>query len=144
MVYLNMLIETQDNVSFCVPIDHWTDCRDFFELSVGLKGVPQDRHQRLYVLAIREDRLRGFIRRFFWCPTSAMVADGLTKSMISEILYDLITYGYWRVETKGIECLVATIDAPAITVAENDLISMKPSWAESPSVCTVIKLQDMD
>ena len=71
-----------------------------------------------------------------------MVADGLTKSMISEILYDLITYGYWRVETKGIECLVATIDAPAVTVTENDLIQMKPSWAESPSVCAVLSMMD--
>ena len=73
-----------------------------------------------------------------------MVADGLTKSMISEILYDLLTFGYWRVETKGIECLVATIDAPAVTVNESDLINMKPSWAESPSVCMVMQLQEMD
>ena len=73
-----------------------------------------------------------------------MVADGLTKSMISEILYDLLTYGYWRVETKGIECLVATIDAPAVTVTEGDLMNMKPSWAESPSVCMATRLQDLD
>eukprot|EP00959_Pyramimonas_sp_CCMP1952_P338419 7087102-Pyramimonas_sp.AAC.1 len=46
------------------------------------------------------------------------------------------------VETKGIECLVATIDAPAITVTENDLIQMKPSWAESPSVCAVLTTMD--
>eukprot|EP00959_Pyramimonas_sp_CCMP1952_P465973 9489202-Pyramimonas_sp.AAC.1 len=65
-----------------------------------------------------------------------MVADRLTKSMVSEILYDLITYGYWRVETKGTECLIAAIHAPAVTVTENDLIQMKPSWAESPSLCT--------
>ena len=62
--------------------------------------------------------------------------------MISEILYDLITYGYWRVETKGIECLVATIDAPAVTVTGNDLIQMKPSWAESPSVCAALSMMD--
>ena len=73
-----------------------------------------------------------------------MVVDGRTKSMISEILRALITYGDWRVETKGIECLVATIDAPAITTTENDLISMKPSCAESPSVRMASRLQDMD
>ena len=125
-----------------IPIEQWTDCRDFFELSVGLKGVPQYRHQRLYVLSVREDRLRGYIRRCFWCPTTAMVADGLTKSMLSEMLYGLNTYGYWRVDTKGIECLVATIDAPAVTVTENDLIQMKPAWATSPSVCTVLSSLD--
>eukprot|EP00959_Pyramimonas_sp_CCMP1952_P088836 1858745-Pyramimonas_sp.AAC.1 len=65
--------------------------------------------------------------------------------MISEILYGMLTYGYWRVETKGIECLVATIDVPAVTVNEGDLISMKPSWAEPPSVCRVSTLlQDLD
>eukprot|EP00959_Pyramimonas_sp_CCMP1952_P449393 9409732-Pyramimonas_sp.AAC.1 len=119
------LTNIQDNAELMIPIDHWTDCRDFFELNFGLKGVPQDRHQRLYVLSVREDRLRGYIRRLFWRPTTAMVADGLTKSMLSEILYDLITYGYWRVETKDIECLVATIDAPAITMTDSDLIQMK-------------------
>ena len=132
-----MLIQIQDNAEFFVPIDHWTDCRDFFELSVGLKGVPQDRHQRLYVLSVREDRLRGFIRRFFWCPTTAMLCDGLTKSMTSEILYDLLTYGFWRFDDRNLGALVATRDAPAVSVTEHDLISMKPAWAESPSVCFV-------
>eukprot|EP00959_Pyramimonas_sp_CCMP1952_P066945 1397796-Pyramimonas_sp.AAC.1 len=62
--------------------------------------------------------------------------------MLFEGLYDLITYGYWRVETKGIECFVATIDAPAITVTENDLIQMRPSLAEVSSVCAVVTMMD--
>eukprot|EP00959_Pyramimonas_sp_CCMP1952_P107532 2247913-Pyramimonas_sp.AAC.1 len=91
-----------------------------------MPSLPQDQHQRLYVLSVREDRRRGYIRWLFWCPTTAMVAYGLTTNMLSEILYDLIAYGYWRVETQGIECLVATIDASAITVPKTDLIHMKP------------------
>ena len=141
---MKQLIEIQDTAAFAIPIDHWSDCRDFLELSVGLKGVPQDRHQRLYVLSVREDRLRGYIRRFFWCPTTSMVADGLTKDMISEILYDLCTFGYWRLETKGIEVLVATRDAPAVTVNESDLLSIRPPWAESLSVCFVSDLGTLD
>ncbi len=51
-------------------------------------------------MSLREDRIKGHIRRFWWIPTSAMIADPLTKSMISEILFDLIQWGYWRFEAK--------------------------------------------
>ena len=45
-----LLIYQQENAAFSIPIDHYTDWNDFFERAVGLKGIPQDRHQRLYVL----------------------------------------------------------------------------------------------
>ena len=63
--------------------------------------------------------------------------------MISEILYDLLTYSFWRFDDRNLGALVATRDAPAISVTEGDLISMKPAWAESPSVC-LVGLSTMD
>ena len=59
---LSTFIEIQEAGAWMVPIDHFTDCRDLFHLVVGEKGVPQDRYQRLYILALREDRIKGTIR----------------------------------------------------------------------------------
>ena len=59
---LPQLIELQEDAAWKLPIDQYTDCRDLFMLMVGLKGVPQDRYQRLYVLSLREDRIKGAIR----------------------------------------------------------------------------------
>ena len=74
---------------------------------VGEKGVPQDRYQRLYILSLREDRLKGAIRRVLWIPTGGMLADPLTKSMLSPVLYDLLTHGYWKCKCTTIQPLVA-------------------------------------
>ena len=75
---LNDLIQVQEQVLYILPVDHVTDCRDLFQLVVGEKGIPQDRYQRVYVMSLREDRVRGAIRHFMWIPTIAMVVDGLT------------------------------------------------------------------
>ena len=87
---LSVIMEIQENAYWMVPIDHMTDCYDLFQLVVGQKGVPQDRYQRVYIMSLREDRISGHIRRFWWIPTSAMIADALTKSMIIDTMYDAI------------------------------------------------------
>ena len=97
----SLFIKIQEEGDWVIPIDHFTDCRDVFHLVVGEKGVPQDRYQRLYILALREDRIKGTIRYFIWIPTAAMLADPLTKSMISPMLYDLINHGYWGMKGIG-------------------------------------------
>ena len=83
---LQTLIQIQEKGNWLFPIDHYTDCRDLFQLVVGEKCVPQDRYQRLYVLSLREDRIKGSIRRFIWIPTCSMIVDPLTKPMISKVL----------------------------------------------------------
>ncbi len=127
---LNLLKKSQESGDWCIPIDHFTHCRDLFQLSVGEKGVPQDRHQRLYILSIREDRIKGAIRHFWWIPTSGMVSDALTKPMISPIMYDLITHGFWRVWCVGpkgetLMPLVAPALHPMTDYAEQDLIEIQ-------------------
>ena len=126
---LSMLIKIQEEGGWVIPIDHYTDCRDLFQLVVGEKGVPQDRYQRLYILSLREDRIKGTIRFFLWIPTSAMISDALTKVMISPNLYDLITHGYWRWKCVGPQGqeqkpLVALALQHRLDYSEEDLINL--------------------
>ena len=61
---LQLLTQQQEAGSQLSPVDTATDCRDFFELSAGGKSIPQDKLQRLYVLAFKEARVTGRIRYF--------------------------------------------------------------------------------
>ena len=97
-VSLSLLITIQEKGAFVVPIDNFTDCQDLFDL---VKGTPQDRHQRLYVMSIREDRLARRMRRFWKISTQYMIADALTKHMLSPIMMDLITIGYWLLRSPN-------------------------------------------
>ena len=126
---LSMLIKIQEEGGWVIPIDHYTDCRDLFQLVVGEKGVPQDRYQRLYILSLREDRIKGTIRYFLWKPTAAMIADALTKVMICPNMYDLITHGYWRWKCIGPQGqeqkpLVALALQHRLDYSEEDLINL--------------------
>jgi hypothetical protein len=123
-VPLRILITIQEDAAFALPIDHFTDCRDVFELVVGQKGVPQDRYQRVYVMSLREDRIKGAIRRFVWIPTTAMLADCLTKPMISAIMYDLLHFGYWQFDNKNLDPLVAMELAHATHIDESDIVKI--------------------
>ena len=106
-VTLNMLIHLQETAAWPIPIDHFTDCRDLYELMTGERGIPQDRHQRLYVAALREDRTTGAIRHVYKIPTQWMCSDALTKAMLSVVLYELLTTGYWflnNTTTQKVTC----------------------------------------
>ena len=79
-----------------LPVDAYTDCRDFFELSTGVKTMPQDKSQRIYIMAHREARLRGRLRWLILIPTECMTSDALTKPMISASLNELMSSGVVR------------------------------------------------
>ena len=80
---LQRLAALQEGGNEELPIDHYTDCRDLFELVTGSNSLPQDRSQRIYILALKEARLCGRIRWFFLIPTQWMTSDPLTKPMHS-------------------------------------------------------------
>ncbi|OLP96718.1 Acyl-CoA-binding domain-containing protein 6 [Symbiodinium microadriaticum] len=90
---LQALIAAQEQGIPRLPVDDYTDCRDFFELASGDKSVSQDKNQRLYILAFREARMTGRIRWLVLCPTESMTADALTKAMISPALMTLLSSG---------------------------------------------------
>lgn len=99
------LLDVQESGGYCFPIDDYGDCKDVWELMTGVKGVPQDRHQRLYILSLREDRMTGRIRNTVHVPTEIMVADSLTKKMLSSQFMNLITTGYlYMVTDKKVLC----------------------------------------
>ena len=88
------LLELQHRNVSVLPLDHVTDCMDFFELVTNMKGLSSDKSQRVAILAVREDRMTGRIRFIMHWPTKAMVADGLTKLGAFPQLMHLLTTGY--------------------------------------------------
>jgi hypothetical protein len=76
-----------------LPIDDYGDCNDVFQLVTGCKTLPQDKQQRIYVLSLQESRLAGRIRWMSLIPTRSMVADALTKPMLSPQMMELLTTG---------------------------------------------------
>ena len=75
---LDCLRIQEENAVF-LDTDAMTDCMDVFELLCSKKGLSNDTTQRVVILSLREFRALGIIRGLFHVPTSAMLADGLTK-----------------------------------------------------------------
>ena len=90
---LQSLIAQQERGIEGLPVDSYTDCRDFYELASGDKNTPQDKNQRLYVLSFREARMTGKVRWMVLTPTESMTADALTKAMIAVPMMKLLTTG---------------------------------------------------
>ena len=95
------LLEVQDSGLCPIPVDAYIDCMDLWELCCGIRGTPQDKSQRLGILAIREERRSLRLRRLFHIRTKYMVADMLTKiaGADSKSLLQLITSGHWTIES---------------------------------------------
>lgn len=102
---LQQLTIHQENGSMLFPVDTATDCRDFFELSTGSKAIPQDRMQRLYILAFKEARVTGRIRYLMLIPTTYMLADPLTKPMTSRTMMQALSSGYIEFGNEGDHCM---------------------------------------
>ena len=90
---LSNLLTAREKALYIVPIDHYTDCHDMYDLICGGKGIPQDKGQRLAILALRGARLCGAIRRFYHIPTDAMLADALTKAGVFPLFMKWLTTG---------------------------------------------------
>ena len=90
---LQSLIACQEHGVKHLPVDTYTDCKDFYELCSGSGNVPQDKNQRLYVLAYREARMAGRVRWMCLIPTQSMTADALTKSMLAPPMMELLSAG---------------------------------------------------
>ena len=88
----------------------------------GATGVPQDRHQRLYVLTLREDRMLGKIRRAILVPTEVMAADAFTKRMVSRQLLHLLTTGFLEMRTE--KTIRVRVRARRTSYSEQDLVDM--------------------
>ena len=87
------VISLEEYGQYLIPIDHFTDCNDFWELTCEQEGIPSDKSQRLAILAMREDRLAGRLRNFVLVDTANMIGDGLTKAGIFPQSMQLNTWG---------------------------------------------------
>ena len=68
-----------------LPVDAMTDCKDLYSLTTGRTALPQDKSQRVYILAHREARLCGRLRWIILVPTQSMVADDESSTTASTI-----------------------------------------------------------
>ena len=94
---LDQMIRIQANGVYDFQQDLFTDCDDLLELVCGLRGVPQDRTQRLIILSLRERKALGMFRNLIWCDTKDMAANSLTKSVpFDEQLFQLQHTGVLR------------------------------------------------
>ena len=93
------MLFAQDEGLCAVPVDSFVDCMDLWDLCCGNRGMPQDKSQRLGVLAIREERRTLRLRRLYHVRTECMLSDMLTKSsgVDSRSLLELLSSGYWTV-----------------------------------------------
>ena len=119
---LQDLIDADSDAKYEVPIDTMTDCRDLFELETGVKGVPQDRSQRLIVMSLREKRLINKLRHTIWCDTTDMLANSLTKhSTCDPLFYRYLKSGYINMQKQ---MLAAPRHRPVHSYTESDLEQM--------------------
>ena len=116
---LQQLAALQEKGIPYLPIDSYTDCRDFWSLTVGTTALPQDRSQRIYILAFREARIQGRVRWIILIPTESMTSDALTKVMTSKPLLELMTTGIVYFHNK-IGHAIEARRLPTITDFEED------------------------
>ena len=78
-----------------IAVDLYTDAMDLFELNCYSKSLPNDKHHRVGILALREDRFTRRIRNILHIPTGIMLADPLTKSVVTKTFMRWVTTGTW-------------------------------------------------
>ncbi|CAJ1456798.1 unnamed protein product [Effrenium voratum] len=115
------LLAVQEHGARHFPVDAATDCRDVFELTTGHRSLPQDKSQRLYILAHREARAAGRLRWFVLLPTECMTADSLTKVMQCPNMMELLTTGRVKFFNTGHSIEMKRLP-PQTSVSEEDLL----------------------
>ena len=142
---LKQLLAVQEQGSAYFPVDTHTDCRDFYELTTGGRNLPQDKSQRLYVMAHREARATGRIRWVILTPTECMTADALTKPMQSECLMSWLTTGCVKFWNTGHPLEMKRLPAMNSELTEEDLVEgdkvlkTKGQWYTTLPLLTVSK-----
>ena len=68
-----------------LPVDALTDCRYLYELTVGTRGVAQDRTQRLLFVSLQNRTIIGKTCSTSWVNTYDMPATGCTKYQSSDL-----------------------------------------------------------
>ena len=140
---LQQLLAIQEKGNAHWPVDMMTDCRDYWSLSTGERSLPQDKSQRIYLLALREARACGRMRWNILTPTECMTSDALTKTMESLCLRHFLSSGvvkFWNTDHSMEMKRLRPSDTEA---SEDDLIAgdaaiiAKRSWATTTVAMTL-------
>ena len=121
-----------------LPVDAMTG-KDFYPLTTSGSALPQDRSQRVYILADREARLCGRLRWLILVPTSSMVADALTKLMLSRQLLHLLSTGQVVFRNEDGYLLEARRLRSKTDFDEDDLEAGDGKWIEKMTTAAEIK-----
>ncbi|CAJ1430110.1 unnamed protein product, partial [Effrenium voratum] len=142
---LHQMINMQEKGIDNCPIDSYTDCRDLYELVTGEKSMPQDKTQRLYIMALKEARCTGRLRMWSLIPTECMTADDLTKPMTSKCLNALLSTGmleFWNQPEHPVESKILPLvkDLEESDLMQNDktLITKASTVATSAMVAATL------
>ena len=127
---LQQLSALQESGVPYLPVDVMTDCKDFYSLTTGVTSLPQDKSQRIYILAHREARLSGRIRWTILIPTQSMVSDALTKVMLSKQLLHLLSSGQVIFKNEEGHPIEARRLPPRGNISEDDLCEPDDHWIE--------------
>ena len=127
---LQQLAALQERGVPYLPVDVMTDCKDFYSLTTGVSALPQDKSQRIYILAHREARLSGRTRWTILTPTQSMVSDALTKVMLSKQLLHLLSTGQVIFRNEDGHPLEARRLPPRNEISEDDLEEPDDHWIE--------------
>lgn len=118
-------------------IYHITDCHDLVDLVVGHRGTPQDRSQRLIILSLHERRLLRKTAVVMWCDTRGMVANAMTKVVVSHaILHEVLDTGIVKFN-HGAEWYPAPLKALSDYVQRGGLADRQPGQAGPANSATV-------
>ena len=98
-----------------------------FELVTGIKGVPSEKLQRVGILSLRKDRLTRRLRCILHIPTEIMLADSLTKIMVSGVFMRFCATGKWTWDvSSSLSIRVKHGLKKPQSFSEADLINLQP------------------
>ena len=134
---MEMLITMEQEGRYDMLIYHITDCHDLVDLVVGHRGTPQDRSQRLIILSLHERRLLRKTAVVMWCDTRGMVANAMTKVVVSHaILHEVLDTGIVKFN-HGAEWYPAPLKALSDYVQRGGLADRQPGQAGPANSATV-------
>ena len=113
-----------------MPIDVFTDCVDVWELLPNCRGLSNGKTQRLAILGLRGYRTVGIIRGLFHTPTSAMLADALTKVGNVPEMGRCCTTGLLKFGNLDAKYFRLRVDRTRIVTTD----------AEAPALCEILLL----
>ena len=99
-VTIENLYKAEENGDFPVPLEAVTDARSLFEAAkAGETKTPAEDSLVLCILVLKEALRCGRLARFWWVDTRDMLADALTKGVISRsAVLETSNTGVWPVK----------------------------------------------